>query len=829
MSCHKILTIAFILSFVFIFSAKSNAASQRMYEYNVPSRLKIVFPPSAKKRYLNLLRKTTLENSPIIGDQYKTKVKIQGSYREPESGVEKFFSGKARITGDLKDHLEAQEGFSSLSLTLKKGNLGGMIKFRLLIPGTKGGNEEILWSLLMEEAGFPSLYRQYVLVTIFGKLRLFLLEERSEKEFLESNGFREGPIIEYDERQIWYDRYVFELPEKLLFDTIAEGAAFYPINTPTFQNIPHVRIDQMRLKNSDFIKNPTSEKIAYRALYPNFERNNDAFALFEEINELYTPHGLGFHNRKYLYDAIYNDYLPIYFDGNPRIPHNICEKSSKLEISEEIKSRVEIIKAKFRERTIRTVKWNDNFSCYAEVILHSVAHKNTNLKNIKPLKNLKWDIATLKKTDILSTKNIYDRPPVYNFDYKKRALDRCEFSKKHQDWTKCEPVKIKKIKKVLAGKDKPKKRGRFKLFPLLNIQYSPETEEKFETHSLLNQDLSIIVDDKTTAYLKVNADHSVVNIKLETQDSAVVFYDSVFTNSYVNVSSKTLEHNINSVRYNDRLLTACATFIDSQLKDTLITADLCSKEDGINFIRMRGTGVDLNIKNVLYDGFDADFSKIKFGTVNVSGAGNDCVDVSSGVYNFRDLNLNNCGDKGISAGERSLVAIQNAEISDTKTGIASKDLSKIYLSRVSIKSTENCMTAYQKKQEYGPGSLYLPSILQNCEFESKNDTGYIKYGETCERVETNYFFDTCLQGKNISVTVKKKIPEIFAFSLKKDSSNKIIDKVDKAYRKKCVESKWNYGLSGNCKVSVKLKTHPKSSVFGLINSKNSIYEYSYAL
>ena len=34
-----------------------------------------------------------------------------------------------------------------------------------------------------------------------------LFEESTTKEFLERNGYRESPIVEFDERQIWTNRY----------------------------------------------------------------------------------------------------------------------------------------------------------------------------------------------------------------------------------------------------------------------------------------------------------------------------------------------------------------------------------------------------------------------------------------------------------------------------------------------------------------------------------------------------------------------------------------------------------------------------------------------
>ena len=51
-------------------------------------------------------------------------------------------------------------------------------------------------------------------------------------------------------------------------------------------------------------------------LKPVFDLNSSSLKLFHLTNHKYASHGLNSHNRKYIYDAIYNDYIPIYFDGN---------------------------------------------------------------------------------------------------------------------------------------------------------------------------------------------------------------------------------------------------------------------------------------------------------------------------------------------------------------------------------------------------------------------------------------------------------------------------------------------------------------------------------
>ena len=60
-----------------------------------------------------------------------------------------------------------------------------------------------MWASLMEAMGYPVGYRKLVTVNFNGVSYDAIFEESTEKEFLERWSFREAPIVEMDERQIW--------------------------------------------------------------------------------------------------------------------------------------------------------------------------------------------------------------------------------------------------------------------------------------------------------------------------------------------------------------------------------------------------------------------------------------------------------------------------------------------------------------------------------------------------------------------------------------------------------------------------------------------------
>ena len=124
-------------------------------------------------------------------------------------------------------------------------------------------------------------------------------------------------------------------------------------------------------------------------------------------------------------------------------------------------------------------------------------------------------------------------------------------------------------------------------------------------------------------------------------------------------------------------------------------------EDSVNFIRTKGIVKKIEINNAKFDGIDADFSELIFENINVSSSLNDCLDFSYGKYKVKKAKLNVCGDKSISAGERSLLDVNNLEIFNSQIGVASKDSSKVIIDNANITQVNHCLTAYKKNKNSG--------------------------------------------------------------------------------------------------------------------------------
>ena len=89
--------------------------------------------------------------------------------------------------------------------------------------------------------------------------------------------------------------------------------------------------------------------------------------------------------------------------------------------------------------------------------------------------------------------------------------------------------------------------------------------------------------------------------------------------------------------------------------------------------------------------------------INIDG---DAIDTSGSNVEIFGVKILNVGDKGISAGEESIVTVSNILIDNAKIGIASKDSSKVLGNNLVINnSREFDLASYNKKKIFGGGSI----------------------------------------------------------------------------------------------------------------------------
>ena len=140
------------------FSSEINCSSYSLIE-NDEQKLNIELIPNNYRNF----KLTQLKNLVSLEDDLGKNLHIS-KQKKFKTLIKVFLTNKAnctlrakiRVHGDGRDHYTFENGdvFSSLDISLEKGNLYNSVKFKLFLPQAEGGNSEIFNSVLFRELGF---------------------------------------------------------------------------------------------------------------------------------------------------------------------------------------------------------------------------------------------------------------------------------------------------------------------------------------------------------------------------------------------------------------------------------------------------------------------------------------------------------------------------------------------------------------------------------------------------------------------------------------------------------------------------------------------------
>jgi hypothetical protein len=130
-------------------------------------------------------------------------------------------------------------------------------------------------------------------------------------------------------------------------------------------------------------------------------------------------------------------------------------------------------------------------------------------------------------------------------------------------------------------------------------------------------------------------------------------------------------------------------------------------EDALNLVRCIFDYRNSYIGYTFGDGFDSDFCHGVLYKANFSHTGNDCIDFSGSTITIFSAYCEFAGDKGISLGEECNAIIESAVVRNSVVGVAAKDLTKVTIKTIDLYDNKTAFTAYQKKPEYGPGTIVV--------------------------------------------------------------------------------------------------------------------------
>ncbi|MEO0473376.1 MAG: right-handed parallel beta-helix repeat-containing protein, partial [Bacteroidota bacterium] len=200
-----------------------------------------------------------------------------------------------------------------------------------------------------------------------------------------------------------------------------------------------------------------------------------------------------------------------------------------------------------------------------------------------------------------------------------------------------------------------------------------------------------------------------------TEEAPIYIHSSDQTGNGWSVLQATKVSRLTYVRFEDLntlvrpgwTLTGAVNFFESEVEIDHCEFVKNHCEDGLNIVRSTFSLNASLISQTFADGFDADFCQGSIRNTRFVRTGNDGMDFSGSRITVHSCRIEQAGDKGISVGEEATVTIKEAIIDGANIGVASKDLSVLRVSKLSMKNCRIGFSAYQKKPEYGPAQIYV--------------------------------------------------------------------------------------------------------------------------
>ena len=690
----------------------------------------------------------------FIADENKRKFKskIIVTYEDKSKC---FLKGRIRQSGDAKDHIALKDNsvIQSLDVQLDYGNIRGITRFKLFKPDVRGNLEDvIIQTQMLRNFGYLAPRSLKVLTRVNQTESIMLFQEKAAKEMLEFNNRREGPILEGDQK------FFFKLVENIPDNNLSN----WSVGTPILRS-KSSKVMLSKLTNANLINRSEAHKsislnsvnnlnLIYLYYSNRFKDNkNDFFffdydldntllAMFEEKNiiklNIYnllmqstnSQHALSASNRKFYWNAIENYFEPINYDANPEIDRpnpTTTTVANRFPINDYYTISFDKLEEKILK--IDLGKFSEQINLSGLDLSQSQIKKKVD-KILTNFRNIKENYTNIKDKEIIAhnsykpIENILNRfnntiedidPNTYliRHNYEKDKFERCKIFLKD---CKLYNFSNQDLTNLLEGELK---------IDNTNYQYLGSS---LKLENLNKKDLlkKIKINNSQIFYeegikINFNKKNNLVQIIQSKPGSKAYFIDGnlknldiVFDGYKIFQDDKNFDLKTFPSDYpiNTKSLTGCLSLINLIVEDINIKADNSSCEDTINFINSKGNVQNLQIKNSFSDALDVDFSNLIFNNIEIFSAKNDCTDFSSGNYKLGKLNLMNCGDKGLSIGERSFVELDYIKVENANIGVAAKDSSISKINSSNFNNLKTCLSAYNKKQEYDGAIIEINNL-----------------------------------------------------------------------------------------------------------------------
>lgn len=165
------------------------------------------------------------------------------------------------------------------------------------------------------------------------------------------------------------------------------------------------------------------------------------------------------------------------------------------------------------------------------------------------------------------------------------------------------------------------------------------------------------------------------------------------------------------IEVSNRQWSGAVNIINAKADFGAVLIEDSNAEDAINFINSTYEISDLVIAGSKSDAVDFDFSSGDIDKISCFNIGNDCVDASESIVSINVLVAKDVQDKGVSAGENSIIKINEFDAKNVAVGLVSKDGSELEVGEFRVSAVQLAISAYKKKPEYSSPSLIVKKLF----------------------------------------------------------------------------------------------------------------------
>lgn len=699
------------------------------------------------------------------------------------------YEAEIRLKGDWLDHLEGDKW--SFRVKLEDGAIDGKQVFSVQSPHTRSFLHEWVFHELLNQEDILTPSYEFVKLKMNGKiLGTYAMEEHFMKSLVEHRNRREGPILKFTEDDFWESIKrvkALQKEDKYFFDATTGERAFWSSKTESFEEENALENERLGMQT----ERAYAMLAAYKYNTVELNKIIDAermgkYLAIVDLTEAY--HGLAWHNQRWYYNPVADKLEPIGFDGfTEKLPTNsllLSEQAYK-------RGNYDPYWQFFRDPEIMKhycqFIWQLAFSDYIdqfqdkshgeiraiEEALESEYSTSVYDENRLLRRARKLQVALPPRTkslgvfaagpDTYSVTNSHILPlqitgyraegnliqnlsdPIFisptTYDNKAHLINL--------------PSNIKQVYYTLAGGGEsleaivsplriiiPERHGT-SLDAVNGAGYTVIDKEIIAKSGQLSKalivppDYRLIFPPGTQINLTNDAfllSYSPIDI-LGTEEQPVVIHSSDGTGAFA-VMEAAEESNVSYAQFRKLgtiedagyVLTGGVTFYQSPVKIRNTSFEDSQQEDAFNAVNTTFTLDECKFIKTAFDALDSDFCHGEISNCVFIDAGNDALDFSGSSARINNVTMLRIGDKGISAGEHSKIYADQIEITDSKIGAVSKDLSELKIEFIKLTNVREAFAAYRKKIDFGPGTL----IVNRYEAEGIRHLKMLEEGSTIE-------------------------------------------------------------------------------------------------